>query len=482
MVAHYFRIGLVLLAALAGVGLRGAVPPQTKEKRGPEPTHRVVAETVYYTTGPQQARAPDGKLKLGTQVTVLRKAGSYSQVRTADGLVAYVASDALKAVEAPTKIEITDDARAVAQSNNRFAIDLYKGLREREGNLFFSPASISAALAMTYAGAEGATEKQMATVLHLELAEPQLHEGFATLSTILNSGAQGYRLTMANRLWAQESYPFRPEFVTTTRQHYGAEIAKVDFRQTEEARDEINRWVEQQTEGKIEELLPPGILEAMTRLVLTNAIYFKGAWAEEFSKQATEEAPFHLSGRQVKAPLMYQTDDFRYGQTDTLEVLELPYAGNDLSMLVLLPKERDGLSRLENQLSAENLEKWTSRLAKREVRVYLPRFKLSSQFKLGETLRSLGMTLAFSEKADFSGMSSAEDLLISEVIHKAYVDVNEEGTEAAAATAVVIAPAAAVGKQEEPVVFRADHPFAFLIRDNRTGAVLFLGRVVNPSE
>ena len=336
---------------------------------------------------------------------------------------------------------------------------------------------------MAYAGAEGETERQMADVLHFELPEGRLHAAYGTLAAVLNAGTKDYRLSTANRLWGQNTYPFHDEYLATTRDQYRAELARIDFAQTEQARQTINAWVEKQTAGKIADLIPPGVLEPITRLVLTNAVYFKGNWADEFPKGATEEADFHVtSDKTTRVPLMHQTDEFGYAESDGLQVLAMPYAGRDLSMVVLLPTDADGLADLEKRLTAENLASWTSGLGERKVRVFLPRFKMTSEFSLKETLQALGMTLPFSEtEADFSGISSAEELMISAVVHKAYVEVNEQGTEAAAASAVLIAPRSApFERPEQPPVFRADHPFVFLIRDNRTGAILFLGRVVNP--
>ena len=479
---------LIALVNGFALPLRAAEPPKNTDERS-DFTHEITTETVYYKNGPQQMRPPDGKLSAGTKVRLLREAGSYSLVQTAGGVTAYVAADALKEAGRSRKVEVTPQVREIAESNNAFAIDLYRQLSAQDGNLFFSPASISTALAMAWAGAEGETQRQMAGVLHLQKAkapipEDQLHEAFGTLSASLNSQSKNYQLSMANRLWGQKTYPFHPQYLETTRDSYGAELASIDFRQSEAARQTINDWIAEQTSGRIENLIPPGVLNAMTRLVLTNAIYFKGAWAEDFSKQATKDAAFHLTGgRDVMVPMMHQAEDFRYGESEDVQLLELPYGGYELSMVVVLPKRNDGLPALEKALTAENARAWLSSMRRREVQVYLPRFKMTSQFKLAETLQSLGMMLPFSEQADFSGMSTAEDLMISEVIHKAFVDVNEEGTEAAAATAVVIAPASApVGEPERPVVFRADHPFVFMIRDNRTGAILFLGRVTDPSE
>jgi serpin B len=390
----------------------------------------------------------------------------------------------LPAEEPKAPPAISPDAKALAQSSTQFAADLYARLAAKEsGNLFFSPYSISLALAMTYAGAEGQTEKQMAQVLRFDLPEDRLHAAFASLRAAAEpaDSKAGFQLRIANRLWGQQGYHILPAFQQTVRGGYGAELAPLDFaRQTEVARRTINTWVETQTEQKIQELLAPGVLDPSTRLVLTNAIYFKGTWTDEFKKQATQEAPFKTAGRQVMVPLMHQTDDFKYAAIDDLQILELPY-GKDraLSMIVLLPAKPDGLPQVEKKLARDNLQAWLAGLRSRQVSVFLPRFKTTSQFQLKEVLESMGMTLAFSGQADFSGISTQEQLFISAVIHKAFVDVNEEGTEAAAATGVVLAPTSAPVR-EEPVVFRADHPFVFLIRDNRSGGILFLGRLTNP--
>ncbi len=378
---------------------------------------------------------------------------------------------------------VSQDLRNLAEDNNRFALDLYARLRaEKSANLFFSPSSISTALAMTYAGARGETAEQMAKVLHLRGPQEKLHAAFGDLRRLWNAERreQGYRLSVANRLWGQQGFHFLPEFQAITRERYGAELAPVDFaRHAEDARLQINGWVEEQTQGKIRDLIAPGVLDAMTRLVLTNAIYFKGDWTAPFRKESTQPAPFHVSASMTTdVALMAQFESFRFWAGDSLKVVELPYGEGDLAMLVLLPDQIEGLPALEARLTADNLSRWQSGLRKQKVRVSLPRFTLTSQFELADVLRAMGMTRLFSAReADLSGMSSEEELSVSAVIHKAFVDVNEEGTEAAAATAVGIRTAAMIA---EPPVFRADHPFVFLIRDNRTGSILFLGRLVNP--
>ncbi len=375
------------------------------------------------------------------------------------------------------------DTNAVVEGNTSFAFDLYKHLKDAEGNLFFSPYSISTALAMTYAGARGKTEKQMAGALHFTLDQKRLHPAFACLEAQFNA-AQGNRdieLNVANALWVQKDYVFLKEFLDLTAKNYGAAPNHVDFKRAcEAARKEINAWVEQKTKNKIKDLIKRGVLAPLTRLVLTNAVYFKGNWGSQFNKSHTKEGLFRpATGKSVKAPLMTQTQEFRYTESDSLQILELPYVGDDLSMIVLLPGKIDGLAQLEADLNPENLNAWMGLLRKREVVVFLPKFKMTSQLSLAETLASMGMPDAFGANADFSGMDGTKTLYISDVIHKAFVDVNEEGTEAAAATAVVMRLTSAL---PTPLpVFRADHPFVFLIRDKHSGSILFLGRIVDPT-
>lgn len=442
--------------------------------------HVISGETEYYTGGPQQGRPADGRFSAGTKVRVLEKTGSYVRVRSEDGVEAYVAADAVARPEG-----IAGDVLGVAEANNRFALDLYRQLRAEEGNLFFSPSSISTALAMAYAGAAGETEAEMAKTLHFQMPEKRLHEGMQSLQALWKSPAEenDIRLHQANRLWGQRSYDFLPAFLEITREHYGAELAEVDFAQSEEARRRINAWVEEQTERKITELVPAGALSSNTRLVLTNAVYFHGVWAAPFNEERTTDEDFHVTAAEkVQVPLMHRQDEFRYAAVDDLQILELPYGERSLSMLVLLPREVAGLAKLEAELTFQNLQRWLASVKHEdEVKVYLPRFKTTSQFQLSDTLAAMGMQSAFDrDAADFSGMTDSEDLFISAVIHKAFVDVNEEGTEAAAATGAVIAATAAPVEPEEPPVFRADHPFVFLIRDNRNDSILFLGRIENP--
>ena len=380
------------------------------------------------------------------------------------------------------------DSSVIVTGNNQFAVDLYQKLRDTEGNLFFSPYSISTALAMTYAGARGRTESQMADVLHFPVSEAgreQFAAAFGKIIKDLNEkGKEGnYQLSVANALWGQKGYEFVDEFVELVNSNYDGRLSEVDFAgATEAARKIINGWVEEKTNDKIKELIKPGLLDAMTRLVLTNAIYFKGNWASQFEKDRTAPAPFYLSnGDKIEAAMMNQTGKFFYMQADNFKALELPYVEDELSMVVFLPNKANGLGEFEEKLTNDNLSKWIADLEKSrvEVKVSIPKFKMTNRFSLASVLRSMGMTDAFSSSADFSGMSGRRDLYISAVIHQAYVDVNEEGTEAAAATAVTMK---LLSTMPAPTpVFRADHPFVFVIRDNNTGSVLFVGRVVSPN-
>ena len=350
---------------------------ETHASSGSEFSHVIAVETEYYTTGPQQGRPPDGKLPAGTKVSMVEESGSYVLVKSEGGVEAYVAADAVKQQE-----NIAMDVSGIVEGGNQFAFDLYQELRSEEGNLFFSPSSISTALAMTYAGAAGETEAEMAKTLHCQMPKDQLHDGMHALQTYWTTPdkQKGIRLNLANRLWGNEGYEFLPEFVSVTREKYGAELARLNFAQTEDARQTINGWIEDQTEDKITELLPAGVLSADTKLVLTNAVYFHGTWSDPFKKDRTKEDDFHLTATdKIKVPIMHRWDEFRYGAADDLQVLELPYGDGSLSMVVLLPQEIGGLANLETKLTLQNLQRWmTSMKHEDEVKVYLPRFKTTS--------------------------------------------------------------------------------------------------------
>jgi serpin B len=374
------------------------------------------------------------------------------------------------------------------QTNNAFADDLYAKLAANErGNLFFSPNSIQAALIMTYAGARGETASEMASVLHLPPNDDTLLKDFGAFMRQLNNAAPSnekapaYDLSEANALWGQTGFDFLPAFTSLLKTDYGAKLEEVDFKsQTEAARRTINSWVEKQTGNKITDLIGPGALTPLTRLVLTNAIYFKGAWEAPFETEATRDEPFHVSpGEQEKVPMMRNTGEYGYMKGADFQALVLPYVGGRLSMIVWLPDDPDGLPRLEKELAAGTLAEFNKPAGEQEVAVSIPRFRMTENFELAPALKSMGMKDVFDPAAaDFSGMTGKKDLSISNVIHKAFVDVNEQGTEAAAATAVAMEGMAM--RPAPPTVFLADHPFLFVIQDKQSGVILFMGRMKEP--
>lgn len=374
-----------------------------------------------------------------------------------------------------------DNINAIVAGNNAFACSLYLELAKDKGNLFFSPYSISSALAMTYAGARGETARQMSEALHFSLAPEKLHPAFADMQKAINTGGKGYELAVANALWGQAGYNYQPEFLNIINKYYGAGFKPVEYtddRKREQTRRKINRWVEGKTRRKIKDLIKPDILNALTRLVLTNAIYFKGQWESQFKLKDTQNMPFYVRAGEVKqVPMMFQKAKFHYLADDQAQIIELPYKGGDLAMAIVLPRPEIGLEALEASLTPEKVQNWLSGLAQAEVKVYLPRFRLEQSFTLNDPLKSLGMNDAFDMlKADFSGMTSVNRLYITNAIHKAFVEVNEAGTEASAATAIIMG----VKALKPEAIFRADRPFLFMIRDRRTGSILFMGRLAEP--
>lgn len=373
----------------------------------------------------------------------------------------------------------------VPAANSAFGCDLYAKLRAERGNVFFSPFSIETALAMTACGAKGNTLAQMQKVLHLPADAESANAGFKTLLAALNGGGQpadkrGYELRVASALWGMKDFPWRKEFLKTTTANYGAGLVEVNFADEPAARKTINTWVEGQTNQKIKDLIPEGLLDSDTRMVLTNAVYFKGKWAEEFDKKLTKDGPFTCGDRSKKdVPLMHRTGEMWYAETDDVQAVELGYKGGETAMTVLLPKRADGLADVEKKLTADTLAAVTKGLRHEKVVLTLPRFRAETKYKLNAPLKALGMTDAFGGGADFTGMhSSMERLYIAFVLHKAFVDVNEEGTEAAAATAVGVKREPA--RIETPKVFQADRPFLFVIRHTPTNTVLFAGRFEKP--
>lgn len=379
------------------------------------------------------------------------------------------------------------DLTELVDGNSAFAFDLYKALSAKDGNLFYSPYSISLALAMTYAGARGETEQQMADTLHYILSQDRLHPAFNALDQELASRGQGakgkdekgFRLNIANAIWGQQDYRFLADFLDVLAENYGAGLRLLDFvKAPEESRVTINKWVSDQTEGKIKELIQQGDIDLATRLVLTNAVYFNAAWLNPFDENTTHDGVFHLlDGSEVTAPMMRQTADFGYAIGEGYQAAELPYDGSELSMVILLP-DTGQFEKFEGRLNADYLDAIIGGLAYKQIDLSMPKFKFESEFSLSQTLAAMGMPVAFTDEADFSGMTGTPDLEISKVLHKAFVSVDEAGTEAAAATAVVMRP---TGMPSDLVHITVDRPFIFLIRDIATGTIVFIGRVMNPS-
>lgn len=376
---------------------------------------------------------------------------------------------------------------SLSKAINALGVDIYGQLRSQPGNFSISPMSISLALAMTYGGARAKTSEQMAKVLHFDMAADDLHDSAERLLKSVNAGdGGGGVLTIADRLYGDRTYTFEEPFLALTRDRYRAELERVDFQgAAEQSRAQINGWVSEQTKSRIEEIMPPASVDEDTRLVLVNAMYFKGRWANPFPEKATSPGTFHLSASEsAEVPLMHLTKELRHGQRDGVNVLELAYDGQDLAMTILLPSETDGLGALEASLTAERISELRDGLSSARVELTLPRFTIESPepISLNKTLTNLGMELAFSRnRADFTGMANppnpADRLYIGNVFHRTFVEVTEEGTEAAAATAVQMQVR---GMAAPPVQFVANHPFLFLIHTRSTGALLFIGRVADP--
>ena len=386
------------------------------------------------------------------------------------------------------------DLRELVQGNNDFAFDLYRALSDEEGNLFYSPFSISQALAMTFAGAGGETERQMADTLQYQLPQSSLHPAFNALDQELasrgkdrrgtpNQGEpnQYIRLNIASAVWGQHGFGFLPDFLDVLAENYGAGMRPLDFAGApEESRARINDWVAEETGDKVKNLLRPKTIDPNTRLVLTNAIYFNASWHWPFDRRQTKMRPFHLEGGgSVDVPMMTETstDFYGYARGDGFQAVDVPYSYGEMSMTVLLPDDGE-LGSLEDSLNADLLDQIMDDIEIDYVTLTMPLFKFESEFSLGETLAGMGMPDAFDRRADFSGMTGSRDLLISHVVHKAFVSVDERGTGAVASTAGVVIQVS--GPSKEPIPVTVNRPFIFLIRDTATGTVLFLGRVMNP--
>jgi serpin B len=378
------------------------------------------------------------------------------------------------------------DLANLVKGNNNFAFNLFQVLKNTDGNLFYSPYSISEALAMTYGGARGSTEQQMKQTLQFSLQQSQLHPTFNYLDQQLSSrgqGAigkdgQGFRLKVVNAIWGQQNFTFLSDYLDLLAQNYGAGLRILDFiKSPEPSRVTINQWVSDQTEGRIKDLLPSGSINTLTRLVLTNAIYFNAAWETQFQTKSTVNGAFHLaSNSDINVPMMKQQGHFNYAETTDYQALEMPYDGHQLSMVILLPATGK-FDSVQNGLSGDSIASAIQSLKAETVNLSMPKFKIESQFGLKQTLSQMGMPVAFTDQADLSGMDGKKDLMISDVVHKAFVTVDETGTEAAAATGVIVGTTAMPANIFN---FTMDRPFFFLIRDIQTGTVLFVGRVLNP--
>ncbi|MBN2127363.1 MAG: serpin family protein [Candidatus Diapherotrites archaeon] len=417
------------------------------------------------------------------------------------GLIALLALSACTEITLPTEtheskpveLENFNVSEEVLQeavnANNQFAFELYNKYSSKEENIFFSPYSISTALGMTFEGAKGQTAEEMREVFHFIENEKNRKESTAILYNKLNKGNEKIKLSTANALWAQKDYVFLQEYFDLIEKYYAGKVTNLDFiNKTEESRKTINSWVEQKTNNKIKDLIPQGSITGDTKLVLTNAIYFKGNWLHQFKTEKTFQEEFKLNETQsIQTEFMHLKsselkdeepgkDLFNYMENDSMQMLELEYNEDKLSMLILLPK--NNLNELEEQLNNEKLSELKNSMRKEKVNISLPKFKLETKYFMGQDLSEMGMPTAFSPSADFSGMTGSKDLMISQVIHQAFVEVNEEGTEAAAATAVIMETTSATPLQ--PKEFKANHPFIFIIQEKETGNILFIGKLMNP--
>jgi serine protease inhibitor len=369
-------------------------------------------------------------------------------------------------------------------ASTSFMCDLYSHLRGPDENTFFSPISAFFALAMLYVGARFDTAEDMRRVLRLHDTDgAALSQNARSILSVLtlDDDASGWTVEIANAVWTQVGYPFQENFLEVLGKHYRAQATSVDFvKRPEDAADVINAWAGEQTRDKITGIVTREMFTPLTRLILTNAIYFKAKWAAQFSTDSTHTAPFYMAKSETRPiDMMHLVDDFRYAESDGCQILEMAYGKSPFAMLAVLPKEMDGLPELDRSITPSMLDRWRADLTYRTVEVYFPRLKLEQTLVLSDSFKAMGMARAFSEEADFSGMTTAEKLLLSEAIQKSYVDITEQGTEAAAVTGIV---ALALGEEPEPPppppVFRADHPFLFFILERSTGLMMFMGRVV----
>ncbi|MBS4013084.1 MAG: serpin family protein [Bacteroidetes bacterium] len=383
-------------------------------------------------------------------------------------------------------IEVNSDMKqTVIDGNNKFAIAIMQNLKFAEENSIISPYSISTALAMTYGGARGKTMNEMANVMRYSLDQNSFHPTFsAFMKDITSISSEKAGFESANAIYAQKEYDFLQEFFDLINRNYGSALKFVDFHKgnREAIRQEINKWVEGKTKSKITDLIAPNILSEDTRMVLVNSIYFLAEWEKEFNKELTYNDSFYPNnGDPQKVKYMKTTDDFMYLKSKGYEAIELPYSGNKFSMMIVLPESKTDFSSFIKSFSYEDFNTIKSNFVKKQVEVNIPKYKIETATELQKVLIQMGMPLAFSNKADFSGMTGKQDLKIDKVIHKAFVEVDEKGTEAAAATAVVmIRKTAAVEDMSQKIIFKADRPFLFFIKENDNNTIIFMGSVINP--
>jgi serpin B len=374
----------------------------------------------------------------------------------------------------------TESVTSLSDSINYFSLNLYQHIiSETNGNVFFSPYSIFVALAMTYEGARGDTAVQMNDVLGFEQNNEVSLCSFGWIYNLLNIDVD-YTLNTANALWTEKDYPFLDDYLGLIDDYYMGKATDIDFSEPVEAAEIINKWVEENTGGKIEDMLSSGDITPGTVLILSNAIYFKGLWLTQFNIEDTVDRDFKLSNGEKKGvPMMVSTNSdafFNYTENEDMQMLELPYKGDAVSMFIILPKEND-LNKFEQTVSMENLSNWMDSMYATNVNIYLPKFTYKTEYNLKDILIDMGLDIAFSMNADFSGMNGFGGLFIEKVLHKAYIEVNEEGSEAAAATTVHILETA---MPDTPMIFNADHPFIFFIKHKETDTILFMGSVENP--
>lgn len=384
----------------------------------------------------------------------------------------------LLTLSSSSKLEV--NSTAISASNTRFALDMLKEFKSE--NSFVSPFSISTAMAMTYAGANGKTAREFEEVLYFNNTSGDFHQNYGQYQRELTSGFKNVEWSLANRLWGQNGYSIKDEFLRINKEDYNAPIEMVAFG-AEPTRLKINKWVESNTNNRIKDLIPPGALTIDTRLVLTNAVFFKGDWEYQFKKSKTKKEDFALeTNDKVKVDMMFQKGGFNYSEGRNYQAVQLPYKSSGQSMVIFLPKEGVKVNDLQGKLSVNDLARFKNVYPSKNVKVYLPKFKMEYKMDMNKYFIDKGMTTAFSASADFSGISEGEKIWISKVLHKAFVEVGEEGTEAAAATAVVVTTESTMpSSPPKDIVFKADHPFLFFIMDHTTSTILFMGKVMNPS-